>query len=85
MNTKIIKFETIRWASIAAVLAVVSYGFFIPISIMQALAYNPMMIICLLAIIGYATGRIEGIKQTADVYHLDINNKHEQQTIRKAA
>ena len=85
MNTKTIKFETIRWVSITAVLAIISYGFFTPISVIQALAYNPILIICLLTITGYASGRLGGIKQTADIHHLTINNRQEQHTIRKAA
>ena len=79
------KFETIRWATIATVFVVVSYGFFIPISVIQALAYNPMLIICLLAIAGYTSIRINGIKQTADIHHLGINNKLDHHAMSKAA
>jgi hypothetical protein len=85
MNIKIMKFETIRWASIAGVIAIVSYGFFTPISVIQALAYNPMLIIVLLAIAGIVSVKLEGIKQTANIYHFAINNKQGQQTICRAA
>ena len=85
MNINIIIFEVIRWTSITAMLAVVSYGFFTPISVIQALAFNPMLIIILLSIAGYVSGRLEGMKQTAEIHHLVINDKQEQQTICKAA
>jgi hypothetical protein len=85
MNNKIITFETIRWVSIAAMLAVVSYGFFTPISIIHAFAYNPMLIIGLLSIAGYVSGRIEGMKQTAEIHHLVIKDKQNLQTICRAA
>ncbi|PKG96165.1 hypothetical protein [Paraglaciecola sp. MB-3u-78] len=85
MNNKIMTFETIRWVSIAAMLAVVSYGFFTPISIIQALVYNPMLIIGLLSIAGYVSGRIESMKQTAEIHHLVMKDKQTQQTICRAA
>jgi hypothetical protein len=85
MNINIIKFEAIRWASVAAMLVVVSYGFFIPISIIQALVYNPMLIVGLLSIAGYVTGKLDGMKPMAEIHHLVINNKQAQHTISKAA
>ena len=85
MNINIIIFEVIRWTSITAMLAVVSYGFFTPISIIQALAYNPMLIIGLLSIAGYVSGRLDGMKHTAEIHHLVVKDKQEQLTIFKAA
>ena len=85
MNNKIITFEAIRLASIAAMIIVVSYGFFTPISIIQALAYNPMLIIALLSIAGYVSDRIKSMKQTAYIHHLIIDDKQNKQTICKAA
>jgi hypothetical protein len=75
MNAKNITFETIRWASIAAMLAVVSYGFFTPISFIQALVYNPMLLIGLLGVIGYASGRLEGMNETADIHNISLENE----------
>jgi hypothetical protein len=85
MNNNMMTFETIRWTSITAMIAVVSYGFFTPLSIIQALAYNPMLIIGLLSIAAYVSGRIEGMKQTAEIHHLVINDKQEHQAICTAA
>jgi hypothetical protein len=85
MNIKIMTFESMRWASITAVLVTLSYGFYTPISIIQALVYNPMLIISLLSIAGYVNDRIQGMKQTAEIHHLVINDKQNQQTTRWAA
>ena len=85
MNIKTITFETIRWTSVAAMFAVASYGFLTPVSLIQALVYNPMLLVGLLGVAGYANGRLDGMKQTADIRHLAIYNKQHQQDICKAA
>jgi hypothetical protein len=85
MNIKTITFETIRWTSLAAILTVTSYGFFTPISVVQGLVYNPMLLISLLSVAGYVSGRLNGMKPTADIHRLAFNNKQNPFTICKAA
>lgn len=81
MNIQVMTFECIRWVSIPAILALVSYGFFIPISLIQGLVYNPMLIIGLLGFTAYVSGKLKGMKKTAEIHHLAINKKQEQHTI----
>ncbi|MFT6269974.1 MAG: hypothetical protein ACJAVV_002802 [Alphaproteobacteria bacterium] len=85
MNINFITFETIRWASFPAILAIVSYGFFTPISVVQALLYNPLLIVGLLGILAYVSDRLGGMKKTAEIHHLAINKKQEQHSICRAA
>jgi hypothetical protein len=44
-----------------------------------------MLMIGLLSITAYVSGRIEDMKQTAEVHHLVINDKQDQQAICTAA
>ncbi|MFT6990858.1 MAG: hypothetical protein ACJASL_002841 [Paraglaciecola sp.] len=85
MNIKMITFEIIRCTSLAAILAVASYGFFTPISVAQGLIYNPMLLIGLLSVAGYVSGRLNGMKPTADIHRLAFNNQLNPLTINKAA
>jgi hypothetical protein len=84
MKINYITFQTIRWVSIAAILSLVSYGFFIPISIVQALLYNPMLIIGFLGIAAYVSDRLECMKKTAGMHYLTMNNKQGQHAICRA-
>jgi hypothetical protein len=85
MSIKTMTFETLRWASISAILAVVSYGFLTPISIIQALIYNPILIIGFLGMAAYVSERLKGMKKTAEIHYLATNNLQEQHAIRRAA
>ena len=85
MNIKTITFETIRWTSVAAMFAVASYGFLTPVSVIQALVYNPMLLIGLLSVAGYMSGLLDGMTQTADIHHLAIDNKQNLAPICRAA
>ena len=85
MNIKTMTFETLLWASIPAILAVVSYGFLTPISVIQALIYNPILIIGFLGVAAYVSERLECMKQTAEIHHLATNNVQDQHAICRAA
>jgi hypothetical protein len=85
MNINTITLETIRWTSILSILAVASYGFLTPITIIQALVYNPVLIIGLLSVVGYVSSRLEDIEPTADIHHLAIDNTQNSPPLCKAA
>lgn len=53
-------FGTVRWLSVVALIAVATMGFFTPISVIQALVFNPILLLILMTIFVYS-----GIKQTS--------------------
>lgn len=58
MNTSKIIFTAIRGLSVVAIIAVLAMGFVMPISIVQGLIFNPVLLLLLMGCFAYA-----GLKQ----------------------
>ena len=72
MNTKVI-FMSIRWLSVTAAIAIVSYGFVVPISVIQGLVYNPIILLVILAVGAMATKKLQHIKADGYFHHSTQN------------
>lgn len=85
MNTEKMTFNTIRWVSALTMVGILAYGFLVPISIVQGYIYNPLMVITLLGLIGFANDRLANLNKTSNVYQLKHNNKRCLPILSKAA
>jgi 4-hydroxybenzoate polyprenyltransferase len=77
MNTYPIILKSIRWLSLIAIGAVLAMGFVMPISFTQALVYNPIFLVVLMAIFAYSTDPCNDQAETpaAEIHQLPMNNK----------
>ena len=75
MNNNI-TFTSINWLSVIAAIAVVSYGFISPVSIIQALVYNPIVLTILLVSIAYTTKKPQKIKSDSEYDSIPHSSLH---------
>lgn len=76
MNAAKITLEFVRSTSALSMIGIIAYGFFLPITIVQGLVYNPLLLISLLGLFGYLSTRIRSINETAKIYPLDNITKY---------
>jgi hypothetical protein len=67
MNTTKLFFNITRALSFIALIAVLSMGFFMPISISQALIVNPLLLVALGALFVYCGVKLGSITVAADI------------------
>jgi hypothetical protein len=75
MNTHKIFLHCIRTISFISILAVLSIGFILPISIAQALVINPVILFSLMVIFALSNEKVKLAKQLANIVTLPGNSK----------
>jgi len=63
-------FRNIRWISVIAMLGIVIAGLLFPTSIVQALVYNPILLLVGVSVYGYADFQLDRNLETAQIHEL---------------
>jgi len=85
MNIHHILYNGIRTISIVSILAILSIGFILPISFVQALVINPIILISLMIIIVVSNEKLKSLTQVADIVRLPNQSKCKLCAVSKAA
>lgn len=85
MNIKKLTFKAIRLLSSFASVGVLASGFFFPMSIQQGFVYNPLLLLGLLSLFGYANSRLDKLNSTAEIHQLKSESKCYLSTMSRAA
>lgn len=85
MNIKNIFYNCIRTISIVSILSILSIGFILPISLIQALLINPIILVSLMIIFAIANEKLQPVTQPTSIVRLPDNSKSNQLTLSKVA
>jgi hypothetical protein len=85
MNIHNIFYNSIRIISIVSILALLSIGFILPISYVQALVINPIILVSLMVIFAVSNEKLKSVTQVADIVRLPSNSKCKLCAVSKAA
>ncbi len=85
MNIHNIFYNSIRTISFISILVILSIGFILPISFVQALVINPIILISLMVIIAVSNEKLKTLTQVADIVSLPNNSKCKLCVVSKAA
>ena len=75
MNIHNIFYNGIRTISTVSILAILSIGFILPISFVQALVINPIILVSLMVIFAISNEKLKSVTQIAKVVRLPDNSK----------
>jgi hypothetical protein len=85
MNIHHIIYHCIRILSIVSIAGLLSVGFILPISFVQALVINPVILVSLMVIFAVSNNKLNSIKPVNNIVHLPNNSKCKLCSTRKAA
>jgi len=85
MNIHNIFYNCIRTISIVSIFAITSIGFILPISFVQALVINPIILVSLMVIFAVSNEKLKSVTQVAEVVRLPNNSKCKLCVVSKAA
>lgn len=85
MNVHNIVYKGIRVISILSILGLLSIGFIVPISFVQGMVINPVILVSLMGIFAIANAKLESVKESAAIVHLPNNSECKSNGLNKAA
>jgi len=85
MNIHNIFYNGIRAISIISILAILSIGFILPVSFVQALVINPIILVSLMVVFAVSNEKLKPVSPVADIIRLPDNSKCKLCVVSKAA
>lgn len=85
MNIYNIVYHGIRIISLILIMGILNIGFILPISFVQALVINPIILVFLMIIFAVSNEKIKSVKKLADVISLPSQSKCRACILSKAA
>lgn len=85
MNTYPVLLTNIRLFCLIAMVAVLSMGFVTPISVTQALLFNPLLLVTLMGIFAFTFNKSAAPLNSAEIHHLPGHKMVAQRLTDKAA
>jgi len=85
MNIHRIVYNGIRIISFVSIIGMLSVGFILPMSFVQALVINPIMLVFLMIIFAISNEKIKSVRKLADVISLPSKSKCRVCVLSKAA
>jgi hypothetical protein len=76
MKINNIIYNGIRTISIVSILTVLTIGFILPISFVQALVVNPLILVSLMVIFAMSNEKLQSITNVTALTHLPDNSKN---------
>jgi len=85
MNIHSIVYNGIRIISFVLIIGILSIGFILPISFVQALVVNPIILVFLMIVFAISNEKIKSVRKLADVIPLSGKSKYRTCISSKAA
>ena len=85
MNINRIVCNCIRTTSLVAIVGILSLGFILPISLIQALVINPIILVSLMVIFAISNEKLQSVKHLVDIVRLPDKTKCKLSAINKVA
>jgi hypothetical protein len=85
MNIHKLFYNCVRTISLLSILGILSVGFILPISVMQSLLINPIILVSLMIIFVIAHEKLQPVRQLTNIVNFPENLKPKRGAVNKVA